>query len=333
MRTTYWGALCGALALACSAHEPSAGAPHPDAGAPFTWTAAADCPVPRFEALGAVLDGELWVMGGFLSTKLDVTKGIDIYDPKSDTWRQGPALPGAETHAGVVGVDGGFMLVGGFLGNVHDRVTTAGVWRFDAASTTWSPGPELPSARAAVAAAITGTELHAAGGLAADGNSDSAEHVVLDLAGSGGWTSAAALPVPRNHGGGTASSGLVFAVAGRHGWDEIEGDSAALEAFDPVTGAWQERAPLPLARSEIAASTLAMNDGRLLVVGGSIPGKHPSDDVLVYDPERDVWSALPPLPEPRKGAVAARIGAKVVVTTGSPTSTDPSATTFVGCCL
>jgi N-acetylneuraminic acid mutarotase len=328
-----WGALCATLSLACSANDPPASTPQADAGAPFTWTAASACPLPRFEALGVVVDGELWVMGGFLSTKLDVTKRIDIYDPKSDAWRVGPDLPGAETHAGVVNVQGGFMLVGGFLGNVLDRVTTAGVWRWNTASATWSAGPDLPSARAAVAAALTGTELHAAGGLAADGNSDSAEHVVLDLAGSGGWTSAAALPIPRNHGGGAASGGLFFAVAGRHGWDEVEGDSAALDAFDPVTGGWQERAALPLARSEIGASTLAMDDGRILVVGGSIPGKHPSDDVLVYDPKHDTWSALPPLPEPRKGAVAARLGTKVVVTTGSPTSTDPSATTFVGCCL
>jgi len=333
MGTTHWRALCATFVLGCSANDTTANAPHADAGAPFTWTAVTECPVPRFEALGAVLDGELWVMGGFLSTKLDVTKRIDIYDPRSDTWRLGPELPGAETHAGVVNVDGGFMLIGGFLGNVLDRVTSAGVWRWNGASTTWSAAPNLPSARAAVAAALVGTELHAAGGLAADGNSDSAEHVVLDLAGPGAWTNAAALPVPRNHGGGAASGGLFFAIAGRHGWDEVAGDSAALEAFDPVTGAWQERAPLPLARSEIGASTLTLDDGRVLVIGGSIPGKHPSDDVLVYDPRRDAWSALPPLPEPRKGAVAARIGTKVVVTTGSPTSIDPSATTFVGCCL
>ena len=76
-----------------------------------------------------------------------------------------------------------------------------------------------------------------------------------------------------------------------------------------------------------------MDDGRILVVGGSLSGVVPSADVLVYDPAVDAWCALPSLPEPRKGAVAARIGSRIVVTSGSPTSVAPSATTFVGCCL
>jgi hypothetical protein len=70
-----------------------------------------------------------------------------------------------------------------------------------------------------------------------------------------------------------------------------------------------------------------------LVIGGSLNGIMPSDDVFIYDPAQDAWSTLPKLPEKRKGAVAVQIGRRVVVTTGSPTSSDPAATTFVGCCL
>jgi len=312
-----------ALTLGCAKEEPSA----------FSWTEAAPCPVARFEAHGVVVKGELWVMGGFLSTSLDVTSRVDIYNPNTNTWRLGPELPGAETHAGVVSVGDDFVLVGGFSGNVLTRTTTAGVWRWNAATAAWSSGPDLPTPRAAVAAALVGTELHAAGGLAPNGNSDSAEHLVWDLAGSLAWTGAAPLPNPRNHGGGAASGGLFFAVAGRHGWDEVAGHDPALEAFEPATGSWTTRSPMPIARSEIGAATVTLSDGRLLVVGGSIATKRPSDDVLVYDPPRDLWSSLPSLPVPLKGVVAARVGEKLIVTTGSPTSTDPSATTYIGCCL
>ncbi len=272
-------------------------------------------------------------MGGFLSSSLDVTKRVDIYDPRSDSWRPGPDLPDAETHLGVANVGEDFVLVGGFAGNVLARKTSAGVWRWNAADATWSAGPALPAARAAIAMALVGTTIHAAGGLAQDGNTDSGDHVVWDLAGAPAWTSAAPLPDPRNHGGGAASGGLFYAVSGRHGWDEVAGDDPALDAFDPASGTWSSRAPLPIERSEIGAATAAMPDGRLLVVGGSVAGKRPSHDVLVYDPRSDVWSTLSPLPEPRKGVVAARVGSKLIVTTGSPTSTDPSATTYIGCCL
>lgn len=120
-----------ALASACSEASNGHG-PSPSEPKPFAWSEVTPCPAPRFEALGVVVGRELWVMGGFLSTKLDVTRRIDIYDPGSDTWRLGRELPGAETHAGVADVGDDFVLVGGFVGNVHDRVTTAAMWRWSA---------------------------------------------------------------------------------------------------------------------------------------------------------------------------------------------------------
>jgi N-acetylneuraminic acid mutarotase len=322
-----------AFLAACTsaASTPDAG-PLPD-GATISWSEAAPCPVARFEAMGAVVGGELWVMGGFLSSNLDVTPRVDIYDPATDTWRAGPDLPGAQTHVGVVTVGADIVLAGGFDGPYNVWSTNAAVWRWSASGAAWVRGPDLPTPRAAVAAALVGTAVHVAGGLATDGNTDSGDHVVWDLAGAAMWASAAPLQNPRNHGGGAASGGLFFAVAGRHGWDETAGDTTSVDAFDPATAGWTARAPILTARSEIGASTSTMSDGRILVVGGSIAGIHPSADVLVYDPSLDRWTGLRPLPAPRKGAVAARIGSRVVVTTGSPTSTDPAATTFVGCCF
>jgi len=308
-----------------------------EAGAPpgFGWSVAVPDPTARFEANGAVVDGELWVLGGFTSAALDVTPSVDIYDPAGDSWRPGPDLPGAQTHVAVVTFEGDVIVVGGFVGAFTGALppTTDAVWRWSAGSGTWSMGPPLPAAGAAFSWALLGSALHLAGGLAADGSSDSAAHEVWDLAGPPTWTMAAPFPDPRNHGGGAATGGLFYAIAGRHGWNESSGDVADVDAFDPVSGGWTSRAPIPVARSEIGGATSAMEDGRILVVGGSLAGIVPSADVLVYDPAVDAWCALPSLPEPRKGAVAARIGSRIVVSGGSPNSVDPSATTFVGCCL
>jgi hypothetical protein len=222
--------------------------------------------------------------------------------------------------------------MGAFPGGVRP-LTTDAVWRWSAAGAAWSVGPSLPAAGAAFSWALLGTELHLAGGLGLDGNTDIASHYVWDLAGAAAWTTAAPLPEARNHGGGTAAAGWFYAIAGRHGWNESSGDVANVDAFDPASGSWTARAPIPTARSEIAAATSTMEDGRILVVGGSLAGVVPSADVLVYDPALDAWCALPSLPEPRKGAVAVQVGSRLVVTTGSPTSVDPSATTYTGCCF
>jgi hypothetical protein len=331
-------ALLAAAGLGCSG---AAAAPDPAAGLPraapdLSWSEAAPCPLARFEASGAVVGDELWVMGGFVSADLQVTKRVDVYRPATDTWRAGPLLPGAETHVGAVTVgDGDVVVVGGFDGQFLGTrpPVTAEVWRWSAADAQWTAGPALPAAQAAFAWALLGTALHVAGGLGPDGNTDTSVHLVWDLAGAPAWSSAPPLPLGRNHGGGAAAGGLFYAIAGRHDWNESAGDVADVDTFDPATGAWTGRAPIPGARSEIGAGTSLLSDGRILVVGGSLPGIRPSANVLVYDPATGAWSAFPPLPAPRKGAVARQLGTRIVVTTGSPTSVDPSATTFVGCCF
>jgi N-acetylneuraminic acid mutarotase len=301
----------------------------------FSWTTATPSPIARFEANGVVVAGAVWVMGGFTSSSLEVTRRVDIYDPAADSWRPGPDLPGAETHIAVVTSGGDVIVAGGFSGRFEGgpSATTAAVWRWRAATGAWTAAPALPSAGAGFSWALVGTTLHLAGGLAADGLTDADVHQVWDLAGAPEWTAAAPLPTGRNHGGGASSGNLFYALAGRHGWNEISGDVADVDAFDPAEGTWRACAPIPSARSEIGASTSTLADGRILVVGGSLPYIMPSDEVFLYDPVSDAWSTLPPLPEKRKGAVALPVGDRIVVTTGSPTSTDPTDTTFVGCCL
>jgi N-acetylneuraminic acid mutarotase len=290
----------------------------------------------RFEANGVVVGGELWVMGGFTDYDLNVTRRIDVYDPASDSWRLGPNLPSAETHMAVVAVENDIIVAGGFVGAFPGGVRpppTTEVFRLNAGATDWAPGPALPNAGAGFAWAVAGTELRLAGGLFVDGSTDSQYHYVWDTAGAASWAMATELPNPRNHGGGAAVGGIFYAIGGRHGWDERGGNLAFVDAYHPADGTWTARAPLPVGRSEIGASTATLSDGRILVIGGSLNGVMPSDDVYVYDPAGDAWTTLPRLPEKRKGAVAAQVGSRIVVTTGSPTSRDPIATTFVGCCL
>lgn len=336
LRLISTAALLAASGIACQGAHPDPTQGVPKAAPEITWAMAAPCPLARFEANGVVVGDELWVLGGFVSSTFDVTGRVDIYNPAADTWRVGPPLPGAQTHVAAVTVDGTDVVVaGGFDGpfTANRAPVTAAVWRWTDSVGQWAAGPPLPVTGAAYAWALLGSELHLAGGLGPDGNTDTDAHHVWDLAGEPIWNSATALPIARNHGGGAAVGGSFYAIAGRHDWNEDAGDVPNVDAFDTTTGAWTARAPIPGARSEIAAATTTLSDGRILVVGGSLPGITPSANVLVYDPATDSWATLTPLPQPRKGTVARQVGSRIIVTTGSPTSVDPSNTTFVGCCL
>jgi hypothetical protein len=62
------------------------------------WTVAASIPTPREHLAGFAYGGELWAIGGralSLATAMDV---VEIYDPRTDTWREGPRL--GHTHGG-----------------------------------------------------------------------------------------------------------------------------------------------------------------------------------------------------------------------------------------
>ena len=138
---------------------------------PSTWVTVAPSPIPRFEAQEAVVNGKLYVFGGFVNSKLEATKRSDVYDQATDTWTQLPDLPQAITHAGVA-VDGSTIyMAGGFVGNWPTGIAKT-VFKYNVTSKTWSMGPSLPQPRGAGALVRLGRELHFFGGLNADKTAD-----------------------------------------------------------------------------------------------------------------------------------------------------------------
>ncbi len=69
----------------------------------------------------------------------------------------------------------------------------------------------------------------------------------------------------------------------------------SVEAYDPATDTWSERAPMPEGRHAMGAALGA--DGRIYVIGGAVSYSNPigSSSVFVYDPKTDRWEAGPSL--------------------------------------
>jgi N-acetylneuraminic acid mutarotase len=104
------------------------------------------------------------------------------------------------------------------------------------------------------------------------------------------WTDRKApMPVKRHHYGVAAVGGKVYAIGGCTGETEQDRHDpvAHVHEFDPASGRWTSRAPMPEARRNLSVVAL---DGLLYVVGGSDLGAQPKP-MLVYDPRRDSWRA------------------------------------------
>ncbi|WP_159085105.1 Kelch repeat-containing protein [Planctomonas deserti] len=292
--------------------------PTPSAGdpTPFGWDTKTNAPIGKSEAQGAVVNGRLYVFSGF-DVGTTTTARSDVYDIASNSWSRLPDFPVELTHSPVV-VDGTTIwLIGGYVGD-HPGPATRSVWKFDTVTRTYSAGPQLPAPRGAGAAAIVGRELHYYGGTnrvaGSTADPDQPDHWVLNLDGGTTWAARAGLPNPRNHLGGAAIDGKIYAIGGQHNENENTGLQADVHRYDPATNVWTKVASLPQPRSHIAT---AVRDGQLLVMGGTNTGNIASRDVTAYDPASNVWSVLPALPGGRKTAVAGVWGDTVYFTGGS----------------
>jgi hypothetical protein len=65
------------------------------------WTTGAPMPSSRTEVAGAEVNGKIYVVGGFGGER-----ELEIYDPSTDRWSRGTAIPRALHHAGAVGLGG-----------------------------------------------------------------------------------------------------------------------------------------------------------------------------------------------------------------------------------
>lgn len=289
----------------------------------FAWRTQAPAPQARFEAQGAAVNGKLYVLGGFYaSSPIRATRRSDVYDPATNTWQRIADMPETITHAAQA-VDGETIyLVGGYVGD-HPGPSTARVWKYNTRTNTWSAGPSLPAARGAGAAVRVGRNLHFFGGATRTAgttdDTDRANHYVLALDGGTQWTSATALPNPRNHLAGVALDGKLYAIGGQYRHDEGTTNQNQVDVYDPATKTWTRAANLPVPRGHITASTFVM-DGRIIVIGGSVNNGSSgaaSADVTAYDPQANLWLKLPSLPSGRKTPVADLIGGRIVVATGN----------------
>src|SRR5215208_4744774 len=79
------------------------------------------------------------------------------------------------------------------------------------------------------------------------------------------------------------------------------------------SAAWKTRAPLPLARSEVAAAALGT---QVAVVGGFVADGSSSATVDLYRTKTDTWTRAPDLPAPVNHSTAAVVGGRLVVAGG-----------------
>jgi N-acetylneuraminic acid mutarotase len=297
----------------------------------ITWTQVASLPVARSEHMGAVVGGKLYVFGGYVDLTFKPTRRSDVYDPATNTWTRIADLPVGVTHSGTV-VDGtSVYFAGGYPETAtFQKYATAAVYRYDVPTDTFNAMPPLPAGRGGGALTLLGRELHYFGGSDA-ARADTADHWALNLDNAAaGWAVRAPLPVARNHVGGVALGGKIYAVGGQQGQNDDSVFRSELDAYDPAADAWTTLAPLPNPpRSHITNGTTVWN-GQILTFGGETVGHKVITNVSAYNPVTNTWSTPAGLPAGRLSGVADLLSENRVIFAGGSSSTGIQGTVWVG---
>lgn len=127
------------------------------------------------------------------------------------------------------------------------------------------------------------------------------------------WRNTGALNIPRaGHTATLLPDGTILVVGGRY-FDGVLKTTNSCELFDPATGIWSFVDSLHQGR--LYYTTTLLNDGRVLVVGGSTP-QGVTTQCELYDPLSNTWLVTESLSEARESHEATLLNDGRVLVTG-----------------
>ena len=257
---------------------------------------------------GARVGHSIYVVGGFDRGSGRTTAAVERYDIDSNRWRRVRDMPIALNHPAAAAHAGRLYVIGGYTSAHGLRGPTRRLYRYNPERNRWRRLRSMPTARAALAAAVVGGRLYAVGG--ARGGHALARLDVYDFR-SNRWRRRHGMPTPREHLAATAAGGFVYVLAGRAG---AKGNFRVVERYNPRRRRWARLPRMAKARGGIAAATV----GKRVVVFGGEETAGTIREVEIYDPGRRRWSRLPDMRTPRHGLVGAALGRRVFAVEGGP---------------
>lgn len=298
----------------------AAGLIAPAATAAGRWDAVAPVPWKVQEVYGTAWRDKVVIAGGMAPGVVGLRGGINpqdrmgIYDPRANTWTEGPKLPFPRHHPVLATARSRVFAFGGY------QVTEARGWvavpdvLMMGGGGDWRPMTPMPKLQCETVAVTLGERIHIASGRSpkAGRNQDWNDQGDIDLHqvyDTGKWETARPCPRARNSATGAALNGLFYLAGGRR---VGEGNSAQLDAYDPKTDTWTTLRPMPRAAGGLAGAAL---NGKLYVFGGE-GGPGVIANAWSYDPATDQWTAEPEMATPRHGLAAVAVKGRIYAVGG-----------------
>ncbi len=270
------------------------------------WFTRKPLPTARQEIPHAVLNGKIYIPGGFAGGGL-ATSIVEVFDPAANAWSTIAPVPIRMHHLAFAATNNRLYVLGGYTGNSF--LATARVFEFDFTINNWTEKASMPGARGAAIAAAHDGKIYVIGGVNSSGAVVGTNQVYDPVADN--WKDLMSMPTPREHLAAAVIDSLIYVIGGRN--FSASGNTSRLEAYSPATNQWYIKENMPTPRGGLTAAAL---HGKLYVFGGEIPGVFPQAEE--YDPAKNSWRQMAPMPLPRHGIGAATVADTIFIIGGGP---------------
>jgi N-acetylneuraminic acid mutarotase len=269
------------------------------------WTELARTPdASQSEHAAAVLDGKVYIMGGFGDVR-----GFKRYDRATDSWTRLPDLPAGRDHLTGFAFPGSIYMVGGEPNGPGDQATAG--FRYDVAGNRWETTPVLQSMFGSHAAVLHGRAY--IGDL--DGTLqefDPAQNRVRRIA--------AADFTERDHSQVVAFQDEIWIIAGR------SPETTTVAIYDPVSERWRAGPPLIRRRGGFGAAVVG---NYIVLTGGEVLSgmtrvESTAETYTVGEPS---WRTAPMSPVPTHGLPGASVNGRFLAISGTTIASSASGAT------
>ncbi len=254
------------------------------------WERLTDMPTVRSDAKAAVVNGNIYVLAGRVGkddrhVNLTTLKGVEMYDPETDTWIRKQDLSVRRASFGIGVIAGKIYVIGGNVDPRDKKPEDPGrvdlVEVYDPATDTWAKRADMPTRRDGVKAAVIRDTLYAIGGSGWP-----------PIFGAGGpylgtievyeprinrWTMRADMPNPRIVFFSVVIAEKIYLIGGLRAGDR---HPAPVEVYDPATERWRVIPARSTVRSPFGVAAV---NGKIYIFGGKTEDWELSPIVEVFD--------------------------------------------------
>lgn len=258
-------------------------------------------PTARHENAFMEAGGKFYLLGG------RGDRPVNIYNPETQQWSEGPAPPFQIHHFQAVEYDGDIYVVGAWSDDYPRENGLSSVYIYDTDQNEWKKGAPIPPGRRRGAAGVVvrNDKFYVVGGIVG-GHGPHATAVpwfdVFDPE-TGEWTALRDQPAPhaRDHFQAALVNDKLVVMGGRDSGVEGFSDStvAAVDVYDFQTQEWStwDEAPLP---TERAGCTVAVRGDEVIITGGEGFGQTWGETEALNVETRE-WRTIGMLNQPRHG--------------------------------